>query len=97
LPFYKANYIGLKTRDRHARQDTPCSRWRCGERVKVRVTFPVIARSARALRGDLAFLSLKKLKSKLDRVKNLGLPRHTELRGSQWHLVCHSWMVLSGI
>jgi len=25
----------------------------------------------------------------------LGLPRHTELRGSQWHLVCHSWMVLS--
>ena len=26
LPLYKANYIGLKTRDRHARQDTPCSR-----------------------------------------------------------------------
>jgi len=31
LPFYKANYIGLKTRDRHARQDTPCSRWRFRE------------------------------------------------------------------
>jgi len=28
-----------------------------------------------AMRGDLAFLSLKKLKSKLDRVKNSGLPR----------------------
>jgi len=31
LPFYKANYMGLKTRDRHARQDTPCSRWRFKE------------------------------------------------------------------
>jgi len=23
--------MGLKTRDRHARQDTPCSRWRFRE------------------------------------------------------------------
>jgi len=38
LPFYKANYMVLKARDRHARQDTPCSRWRfrkLPERVRV--------------------------------------------------------------
>ena len=44
--------------------------------------FSVIARSD--WESDLAFWVSKYLKSKLDRVKNLGLPRHTELRGSQW-------------
>ncbi len=36
---------------------------------------PFLSSRGAKRRGDLAFLSLKKLKSKLDRVKNLGLPR----------------------